>query len=184
LDFIIRIRYDSWVTLANGQLRHLELFTRNIPKGQTRTYESVELYDGKKAVLLNLVCHRSVKGDLVHLATNRTDLDHVLDLYKTRWSIETAFGFFKSRGFNLEDIHLTKAKRIASLLAVLAVCLMWSLLVGIWLDRQQPIKIKKHGRKAMSCVRLGINHLHDIIEHINDRWRDFRDCCRLLLSCT
>ena len=184
LDFIIRIRYDSWLTLANGQLRHLEQFTRNLPKGKTRTYESVELYDGKKAVRLNLVCHRSVKGDLVLLATNRTDLDQVLDLYKTRWSIKTAFGFFKSRGFNLEDTHLTQAKRIELLLAVLALGLMWSLLVGIWLDPQKPIKRKKHGRKAISCVRLGINHLHDILEHLDDKWRGFRACCRLLLSCT
>lgn len=184
LDFIIRIRYDSWVTLANGQLRHLDLFTRNLPKGKTRTYESVELYDGKKAVLLNLVCHRSVKGELVLLATNRTDLDQVLGLYKTRWSIETAFGFFKSRGFNLEETHLTQTKRIELLLAVLALGLMWSLLVGIWLDQQQPIKRKKHGRKAISCVRLGINHLHDILEHLDDKWRDFRRCCRLLVSCT
>ena len=184
LDFIIRIRYDSWVTLANGRLHHLDLFTRNLPKGKTRTYESVELYDGKRAVRLNLVCHRSAKGELVLLATNRPDLDHVLDLYKTRWSIETAFGFFKSRGFNLEDTHLTQAKRIELLLAVLALSLMWSLLVGIWLDQQKSIKRKKHGRKTISCVRLGINHLHDILEHLDDKWREFRYCCRLLLSCT
>ena len=37
LDFIIRIRYDSWLTLANGQLRHLEQFTRNLPKGKRRS---------------------------------------------------------------------------------------------------------------------------------------------------
>ena len=118
------------------------------------------------------------------MATNRPDLDHVLDLYKTRWSIETAFGFFKSRGFNLEDTHLTQAKRIELLLAVLALSLMWSLLVGIWLDQQKSIKRKKHGRKTISCVRLGINHLHDILEHLDDKWREFRYCCRLLLSCT
>ena len=58
------------------------------------------------------------------LATNRTDLDQVLSIYKTRWSIETAFGFFKSRGFNLEETHLTQPKRIELLLAVLALCFM------------------------------------------------------------
>ena len=184
LDFIIRIRYNSWVTLAHGQLHHLEVFTRNLPKGKTRTYESVELYDGEKAVRLNLVCHRSTKGELVLLATNRTDLDQVLEIYKERWSIETAFGFFKSRGFNLEDTHLTLPKRIELLLAVLALCLMWSLLIGVWIDHHKPIKIKKHGRKSISSVRLGINHLHDVLEHFDDRWRDFRHCCRILLSCT
>ena len=184
LDFIIRIRYDSWLTLANGQLRHLEQFTRNLPKGKTRTYESVELYDGKKAVRLNLVCHRSTKGELVLLATNRTDLDQVLSIYKTRGSIETAFGFFKSRGFNLEETHLTQPKRIELLLAVLALCLLWSLLIAIWLDHNKPIKIKNHGRKAISLVRLSIHHLHDVLEHLDDKWRNFRHCCRLLLSCT
>lgn len=184
LDFIIRIRCDSWMTLANGQLAHLERFTRNLPKGQTRTYESVHLYDGKKAVCLHLVCHRSPKGELVLLATNRTDLDQVLAIYKSRWSIETAFGFFKSKGFNLEDTHLTQAKRIEWLLAILALCLLWSLLIGIGLDQNKPIKRKKHGRKAISLVRMGINHLHDVLEHFEDQWREFRRCCRLLLSCT
>ncbi|MBT7915522.1 IS4 family transposase [Candidatus Bathyarchaeota archaeon] len=184
LDFVIRIRRDSWMTLEDGRLRHLELFTRNLPKGKTRTYESVELYDGKRAVRLNLVCHRSAQGDLVLLATNRTDLDQVLSIYKTRWSIETVFGFFKSRGFNLEDSHLTQPQRIELLFSVLALCVMWSLLVGDDSDRDHPIRCKKHGRKAISLVRLGINQIYDLLEHFDDRWKDFRACCRLLLSCT
>ena len=184
LDFIFRIRRDSWMTLADGSSRHLELFTRNLPKGKTRTYESIELYDGKKAVRLNLVCHRSVQGELVLLATNRVDLDRVLSLYKTRWSIETVFGFFKSRGFNLEDSHLTQPKRIELLFAVLALGVMWALLVGEESEQEKPIPEKKHGRKAISLVRLGINQIHDTLEHFDDRWKLFRQYCRLLLSCT
>jgi len=39
-----------------------------------------------------------VKGDLVLWGTNRTDLDQVLDLHKTKWSIKNTFGFI-SVGF-------------------------------------------------------------------------------------
>jgi hypothetical protein len=31
----------------------------------------------------------------------------LIDEYAQRWGIETLFGVFKSRGFNLEDTHLT-----------------------------------------------------------------------------
>tara|TARA_B100000508_G_C11436320_1_gene266224 strand:- start:1111 stop:1275 length:165 start_codon:yes stop_codon:yes gene_type:complete len=52
-------------------------------------------------VQVHLVCHRSEKGELVLLATNRSDLNQVRSIYKTRWSIETAFGFLKSKGLAL-----------------------------------------------------------------------------------
>ena len=184
LEFIIRIRCEGWVTLASGKKQHLSTLVRTLPKGQTRHYAKVRLYDGAKAVSLNLVCHRPLKGDLVLLATNRAELTRVREIYKTRWSIETTFGFLKSKGFQLEDTHLTKPKRIHLLLGVLALCLLWGLLVGERLHQQTPIKIKKHGRKAISLVRLGLDRLQETIGNIDYQWRFFRQYCRLLLSCT
>ena len=118
------------------------------------------------------------------LATNRADLTQILDTYKTRWSIETTFGFLKSKGFQLEDTHLTLPKRIHLLLGILALCLLWGLLVGVLLHQQTPIKIKKHGRKAISLVRLGFDRLQEVIGNIDYQWKTFRHYCRLLLSCT
>ena len=133
---------------------------------------------------VHLVCHRSEKGELVLLATNRSDLNQVRSIYKTRWSIETAFGFLKSKGFDLGKTHLTTPKRIQLLLGVLSLTLLWGLLVGLEADQHKPIPVKNHGRKAISFVRLGWDHLQDTIGNFDCQWKEFRHYCRLLLSCT
>ena len=184
LEFIIRIRCDGWITFPNGKKRALSLLVRNLHKGKTRIYENVILYEQSDKVRVHLVCHRSQKGELVLLATHRSDLEQVLDLYKTRWSIETAFGFLKSKGFDLEETHLTKPKRIQLLMRVLSLTLLWGLLVGIEAHQHKPITVKKYGRKAISFVRLGLDHLQDAITNIDDQWKEFRHYCRILLSCT
>lgn len=184
LEFIIRIRCAGWITFPNGEKRFLSALLRNLHKGQTRIYQDVVLYEKSDKVRVHLVCHRSQKGELVLLATNRADLEQVLEIYKTRWSIETAFGFLKSKGFDLEETHLTKPKRIQLLLGVLSLALLWGLLVGLEADRHQPIPVKNHGRKTISFVRLGLDRLQEAIVNIDYQWKDFRHYCRLLLSCT
>ena len=45
--------------------------------------------------------HRNgAKGERLFRVTDRANLDPVVSLYKLRWSIETAFGFLKSKGFD------------------------------------------------------------------------------------
>lgn len=184
LEFIIRIPCAGWLTLPNGRQHYLSQLVRTLRKGQTRTYENVLLYDKSDTVRLNLVCHRSQKGELVLLATNRSALEESLSVYKSRWSIETAFGFLKSKGFELEETHLTKPKRLQLLMGVLALTLLWGLLVGLDVEAKKPIVLKKHGRKTISWVRLGLDHLQEAILNIDDQWKAFRYYCRLLLSCT
>jgi transposase len=47
-----------------------------------------------------------------------------MDLYRERWSIETLFAALKSRGFDLEQTHLTAPDRIERLIALLALALL------------------------------------------------------------
>ena len=184
LDFIIRIRENCWVTLPNGQQRDLGILVRYMPKGRTWTYENVLLYDQERTVRINLVCHRSREGEYVLLVTNRTDLKEALKLYSKRWSIETAFSYLKSKGFDLEATHLSHPQRIPLLISILAVCLLWCVLVGLEKQREKPIAIKKHGRKTISLVRLGLDTLQETILNFPEKWKPFRHYCRLLLSCT
>ncbi len=181
LDFVIRIRCNTWIDLDDGRLRYLASFVQRMPRGSTRFYPDTVIYGG---LCLNLICHRPKKGDAVLLITNRQDLNQVLQLYRKRWSIETAFGFLKSRGFNLEETHLTHPERLQLLMGVLALCLLWGLLLGSEMHQRKPIKIKKHGRRAISIFRLGLDQLVHLINNVQDSLKDFRYCCHLLLSCT
>lgn len=54
------------------------------------------------------------------LACN-ADSDKALLRYAQRWQIETLFSALKSRGFNLEDTHITTTHRLDKLLSLLAI---------------------------------------------------------------
>lgn len=83
-----------------------------------------------------------------------------LEIYKDRWQIETAFKAMKTSGFNIEDTHLREIGRIEKLLALVIVAFTWAYVLGDYLDQYiQPIKIKKHGRKAKSIFKLGLNYI-------------------------
>jgi Transposase DDE domain len=79
--------------------------------------------------------------------------------YAQRWGIETLFAALKTRGFNLEDTHVTKEDRLQKLFALLALAFAWCHQVGSWLHEQQPLKKKKHGRLPRSHFRRGLDCL-------------------------
>ena len=160
VSFVIRIRCSSWVTLDDGQLRHLASITRYWKRGLTRTFYNVTLYRSRR---LNLVVHLPLKGDPLLLITNRSDLDQVVATYGQRWSIEIAFGFLKSKGFHWEETRLTQPTGLTLLIGLLAVGLLWCLLIGLQQHQQKPIVKKKHGRRAISLFRFGSDRLQQLI---------------------
>ena len=107
--------------------------------------------------------------------------DEANSLYKQRWQIESAFKALKSSGFNIEDTHLTEMDRIEKLLSLVLIAFVWSYKIGVYLNSLKPIPIKKHGRKAYSFFKSGLNNLAKVI-HVNDLMT-FRNYC-LFLSCT
>ncbi len=62
--------------------------------------------------------------------------------YAARWSIETLFGIFKTRGFCLESTHLCDPERLSRLIALLTIALCWAFRTGEWLAEQKPIVLK------------------------------------------
>ncbi len=118
------------------------------------------------------------KGEYVYLAGSRIkNSDGVPELqilicfnrpeeailtYKKRWEIETAFRAMKSSGFNIEDTHMRDMDRIARLVAMVCMALVWAYLVGEHKDINiKPIRILKHGRKEKSLVKYGLGRDFD-----------------------
>ena len=123
IDFVIRLRGNTSLTLDDGRRRYAATFNERMPRNTTRYYPQTTLYTG---LTLNLVCHRPARGERILLITNRTDLQQVLAVYGQRWAIETTFACLKSRGFNLEDTHMTHPQRVHLLLGLLAWTLLWA----------------------------------------------------------
>ena len=102
-------------------------------------------------------------------------------LYKERWQIETAFRALKSSGYNIERTHLTEMDRVEKMLALVLIAFVWAYKIGIFLNTLKPITIKKHGRRAYSLFKYGLNALAKVLNS-NDliKFREFSE----FLSCT
>ena len=83
-------------------------------------------------------------GDFLFIASSGAPQAEALDAYAGRWQVETLFGCLKSRGFNLEDTHLTHPERLAKLMGLLALAFAWTCRTGELLhDGPSPIRQKK-----------------------------------------
>lgn len=103
--------------------------------------------------------------------------------YRLRWGIEVFFGACKSRGFNLEDTHVTDVNRLSNLIYLMAIAFCWSLKTGesiIQKGYQIPIKYLKNRRtKLFSIFRLGLDYLKERLLNFLASHEDI-----LVLSCT
>lgn len=119
--------------------------------------DNIQLAGFRLSIAIERVVNQKQEPDLLVILTNSFAYNGTR-FYKRRWSIETFFESIKSRGFNLEMTHLTKADRFETLLVL--VCLAFSLCqrIGLLAHKQgQPISVKKHGYKAHSFFRHGKN---------------------------
>lgn len=93
----------------------------------------------------------------------------VLADYSLRWKIECLFQSLKGRGFDLEIGHLTDPYRLKSFLGILALAVCCCFKVGLWLDETKPLKLKKHGRRALSVLRRGLDLLQMILAPLSGK---------------
>jgi len=80
--------------------------------------------------------------------------------YKQRWQIETLFRGMKSSGFNIKDTHVTDLERLEKLFSLVMIAFVWCYKLGDYIDEYiKKIRIKKHGRRAVSVFKCGLDCL-------------------------
>jgi hypothetical protein len=133
MSFRIRIRETELIGDGKHQLStrivfsHLQIGEKSLLK-RKRILWGHQVYIGalrlKDNSLLTVIspsyCHTIIDD---YAYAKRYPLGH-------RWGIETLFGIFKSRGFNLEDTHLTDSERLSRLFALLTLALCWAYRTG------------------------------------------------------
>jgi hypothetical protein len=83
-----------------------------------------------------------------------------MEYFKQRWQIETLFRGLKSSGFNIEDTHVTDLERLGKLFSLTMIAFVWCYKIGDYLDENiKRIKIKNHGRRAVSIFKYGLDYL-------------------------
>lgn len=100
------------------------------------------------------------KGQSFLIIVSFNEPDNATEYYTQRWQIETCFKTMKTSGFNIEKTHLKDKERVKKLILLVMIAYIWCYKVGIHLDEQvQKIKRKKHGRKAKSLVKYGLDYV-------------------------
>jgi len=151
--YVVREGYDTW-TIAD--------IARRLDKGQKMMIKSwcrLGQDAGKCSPLKRLVVMRLPKREFpAHAGSSGLT---------ARWPaitkggrLKTLFANLKTKGFNLEDTHITDPEKLSTLLALtVTLCVE----TGVAEARLRPIHIKKHGRRAWSLFALGVGVLRKII---------------------
>jgi hypothetical protein len=92
---------------------------------------------------------------------------NAIQTYRKRWGIETLFGCLKTRGFRMEDTHMTDAGKIEKLVFILTMAFCWAYKTGEMQASRVPILVKKHGRKAKSIFRTGLNLIRLVLLRVH-----------------
>ncbi|MBD1865233.1 MULTISPECIES: hypothetical protein [Trichocoleus] len=58
----------------------------------------------------------------------------------------------------------------------------WVFLPGEWLHQLKPVTLKKHGRKAKSIFRYGLDYLRNIMLNLEQKMDEFLDALEFLFS--
>jgi hypothetical protein len=181
VDFRIRVRENTKVTNGRGEAVPVWRLFRAQRIQEPLIIERARVVWGLPLFVSGL---RLSSGEYVIVVAPRSTETALAD-YARRWEIETLFSCLKSRGFRLEETHVVHPERLKKLMALLAFAFCWAHIIGEWLTRQQPLKIKKHGRKARSIFRHGFDYLRRILCNLASITQQvaFRQVTKLL-SCT
>ncbi len=182
ISFRLRIKSNTLITDKRGRVIHASKMLKTMKTGERAEFRRRRRL-WKQSVFV-AVCRKEDGDNVIVISSERTG-DILLE-YSQRWQIETLFGCLKTRGFRLEETHLTCGKRVGNLLSLLTLATVWGLLAGEIAARRTPPKIKKHGRLEKSVFRLGLETLRNCFCQMttNFRQRQRFQQLTLLLSCT
>ena len=163
INFYIRIKSNLTIGRSEEELVTANHLVRKLKNEEFIILRGLRYlgknYGGPK---VKIAARRNDKGELMIIATN-DNANIALKMYANRWCIECLFGCLKSRGFNFENTHLIHLDRLKKLLALLAIAFTLCHTLGIWRNEIEPIKIKRHTRKAKSLFRCGLDFLRKLL---------------------
>ena len=159
IPFVIRLRENLRIVTEDGC--ELTLFARLHRTRQTRTFRG-RLWTGRAGgTTFGFAAKRLPDGWLV--VVSNLPPRRALAAYRRRWAIESMFGDAKTRGLNIEDTRLTCPRKLALLMAIVAIALAWAGRVAAGLLGTREPERKSHGHLARSRFRIGLDHIRNLL---------------------
>ena len=165
VPFVIRLKSDRRVGPSSGGWSlPARMFARTCGLQQSSLLGGRQVVGGAESVEVQVGLKRLEDGSLLILAGRGVDPGSMFGLYRQRWDIETLFAALKSRGFDLEETHLTEPDRIRKLLGVLALTYSWTRIVGLDRKRREgPPRECANGYPEKSLFRYGLDRLKELL---------------------
>ena len=163
VPFRMRLKVSMPITDKKGKLMKCGKLLRTLKIRENYKLRRARKYGGVK-VYVEVERGRDAKESVIVISSENSS--QILLDYKQRWKIETLFQNLKSRGFELEETHLTEAAKIDQLFGVLALAAAWATKTGELGSAENPIEIKNNGRAQKSLFRLGCEIIQEVLFEI------------------
>lgn len=164
IAYHIRIKENFFAFCYEKQeeIRVWHLFN-NLKVGEIRHYHKIMKVNDELCYLSGMKIKKNGKIEFcIVISFNKPEKS--LEKYSKRWQIETLFKSFKTSGFNLEDTHVTHLDRLEKLVLLVMLAFTWCYKIGDYIDTEiKPIIIKKHGNRAVSVIKYGLDHLSRVL---------------------
>lgn len=163
IPFVIRLKENMRFQREDGSVRDFPTLLRKHRRGTWTGWLSgmKTIPEGK----LQFAAKRIRNGELLIVATNLDDGPRSLNLYRRRWDVECLFADAKTRGFNIEDTHITDPAKLGTLLVIIALAVTWAYRCATRIMGRKDIRRKMHGRLEKSWFRTGFDTLRNWIIH-------------------
>lgn len=157
LNFVMRFPKHHSITTSKGKT--FSLTDLKLSRGASRTFWHC-LVDGCWG---NAWVKRLDEDEYLYVF-GTVKAEFLAQLYRKRWCIEAFFQNLKGRGFDLESTHLRSLPKLSKLVALVSLAYALCVSFGVYYHQKvQSIKTKKHGYKATSFARYGLNQIRVIL---------------------
>lgn len=143
---------------SRGNMVRAKDLCRHIKPLEKESFGKRRIYKSKEFTSAVTVT-KSQKGNILLLAHSE-EIEDPTYAYGFRWGIELGFRAMKTGGFNMEDTALNKPNRITTLYRIIAILTAFCFRGGDLINEAIPIKIKSHGRKSISFIKIFLDFVN------------------------
>lgn len=168
IHYHIRIRENFYVTRHGNTFKSSWLFS-DLKYGESKHLNGIYYVNEQPCYLSGSKVKNKEGNPELQILVSYCDAKDALEMYRLRWQIETMFKGLKSSGFNIEGSHVRDHRRMSNLFSIIMIAYIWCYLIGIHIHKNiKPIKVLKHGRRAVSLFKYGLDYISQcLINHIN-----------------